>query len=74
METKYNLDRFLTAQETFYNEALSEITNSKKQSDWMWFIFPQIAGLGFSEYNVYYAIKNLEEAAQYLKHLFWVRD
>jgi uncharacterized protein (DUF1810 family) len=65
---KYDLTRFLEAQETKYNQALSEIKKGKKQSHWMWFIFPQIAGLGFSEYNVYYAIKNLEEAAQYLDH------
>lgn len=68
METKYNLDRFLEAQETTYNEALSEITKGKKQSHWMWFVFPQIAGLGFTDYNVFYAIKNLEEATQYLQH------
>jgi uncharacterized protein (DUF1810 family) len=68
MKTTYNLDRFLEAQNTIYNEALSEIKKGKKQSHWMWFIFPQIAGLGFSEYNVYYAIKNLEEAAEYLDH------
>ena len=67
MET-YNLDRFLTAQETTYIEALSEIKKGEKQSHWMWFIFPQIAGLGFTDYNVYYAIKNLEEATLYLKH------
>ena len=68
METTYNLNRFLKAQETLYNAAFTEITNGKKQSHWMWFIFPQIAGLGFSEYNVFYAIKNLEEASQYLQH------
>ena len=68
METTYNLNRFLKAQETLYNAAFTEITNCKKQSHWMWFIFPQIAGLGFSEYNVFYAIKNLEEASQYLQH------
>lgn len=68
METKYNLDRFLEAQETTYNEALSEIKKGKKQSHWMWFIFPQIAGLGFTDYNVFYAIKNLEETTQYLRH------
>ena len=68
METTYNLNRFLEAQETKYNEALTEIKNGKKQSHWMWYIFPQIAGLGFSEYNVFYAIKNREEATQYLQH------
>lgn len=68
METKYNLDRFLEAQETTYAEALSEIKKGKKQSHWMWFIFPQVAGLGFTDYNVFYAIKNSEEATQYLQH------
>jgi uncharacterized protein (DUF1810 family) len=68
METTYNLNRFLEAQETKYNEALTEIKKGKKQGHWMWYIFPQIAGLGFSEYNVFYAIKNREEATQYLQH------
>ena len=68
METTYNLDRFLEAQETKFNEALSEIQKGKKQSHWMWFIFPQIAGLGFSEYSAFYAVKNIEEASQYLHH------
>jgi uncharacterized protein (DUF1810 family) len=68
METTNNLNRFLEAQETKYNEALTEIKKGKKQGHWMWYIFPQIAGLGFSEYNVFYAIKNREEAIQYLQH------
>jgi uncharacterized protein (DUF1810 family) len=67
MET-YKLDHFLEAQESTYNEALSEIKKGKKQSHWMWFIFPQIAGPGFTEYNVFYAIKNIEEATQFLQH------
>ena len=68
METLYNLNRFLEAQDSTYNEALTEIQKGKKQGHWMWFIFPQLAGLGFSEYNVYYGIKNLEEATHYLHH------
>ena len=68
METTNNLNRFLEAQETKYNEALTEIKKGKKQGHWMWYIFPQIAGLGFSEYNVFYALKNIEEATQYLQH------
>lgn len=68
MEKTYDLNRFLEAQKTTYNEALSEIKKGKKQSHWMWYIFPQIAGLGFSEYNVFYALKNIEEATQYLQH------
>jgi uncharacterized protein (DUF1810 family) len=68
METAYNLNRFLDAQDTKFNEALAEIKNCKKKSHWMWFIFPQIAGLGFSHYSMYYAIQNLEEATLYLQH------
>jgi uncharacterized protein (DUF1810 family) len=68
METTYDLNRFLEAQETIYNEALTEIKNGEKQGHWMWFIFPQIAGLGFSDFNVFYAIKNIDEATQYLHH------
>jgi uncharacterized protein (DUF1810 family) len=63
-----NLQRFLTAQEGVYDKALKEIKNGRKKSHWMWFIFPQIMGLGFSETSMFYAIKNLEEAAAYLKH------
>ena len=68
METTYDLNRFLEAQESKFQLALTEIKEGKKQSHWMWFIFPQIAGLGFSDYNVFYAIKNMEEASQYLQH------
>ena len=68
METVSNLNRFLEAQQTKFNDALSEIKNGKKRSHWMWFIFPQIAGLGFTDFNVFYAIQNKEEAAQYLNH------
>lgn len=68
METVYNLNRFLEAQQTKFNDALSEIKNGKKRSHWMWFIFPQIAGLGFTDFNIYYAIQNTEEATQYLNH------
>ena len=68
METVFNLNRFLEAQETKYNDALSEIKNGRKLSHWMWYIFPQIAGLGFTDFNVFYAIQNKEEATQYLNH------
>lgn len=68
METVYNLNRFLEAQQTKFNDALSEIKNGKKRTHWMWFIFPQIAGLGFTDFNIYYAIQNKEEATQYLNH------
>lgn len=62
------MDRFIKAQENIYQQALSEIKNGRKQSHWMWFIFPQIAGLGRSETARYYALNSLEEAALYLQH------
>lgn len=63
------LDRFLDAQANgVYERALSEIKAGKKQSHWMWFIFPQMKGLGQSYAANYYAIKNKEMAQQYLKH------
>ncbi|RYF64228.1 MAG: DUF1810 domain-containing protein, partial [Cytophagaceae bacterium] len=51
-----------------YDRALAEVTNGHKQSHWMWYIFPQIAGLGVSETARFYAIKNLQEAHDYLEH------
>lgn len=68
MTTQYNLSRFLSAQERDYATALSEIKNGRKRSHWMWYIFPQIQGLGFSETSKHYAIKNAEEASAYLQH------
>lgn len=63
-----NLQRFIDAQEKVYPIALSEIKNGKKQSHWMWYIFPQIQGLGFSETSKFYAIKNIHEAEKFLNH------
>jgi uncharacterized protein (DUF1810 family) len=68
MSTTYNFERFLTAQEKTYFTALSEIKNGRKQSHWMWYIFPQIKGLGFSETSKFYAINDRREAIQYLEH------
>lgn len=68
MSVPQNLERFLGAQRNTYQQALAEIKNGRKQSHWMWFIFPQIAGLGFSETSKLYAIKNREEAALYIEH------
>jgi uncharacterized protein (DUF1810 family) len=62
------LNRFIDAQQTDYQTALSEIKNGKKRSHWMWYIFPQIQGLGFSETSKYYAIKDAAEAQEYLNH------
>ena len=68
MSSENNLQRFIEAQETKYEVALTEIRNGKKQSHWMWYIFPQIQGLGFSETSKYYAINGTAEAKDFLKH------
>ncbi len=65
---EYNLKRFLTAQQFAYTNALREIKNGRKTSHWMWFIFPQLTGLGYSEMAQYYAIRNFQEAEAYLSH------
>src|SRR6476469_7431294 len=67
MPDEYNLKRFIDAQATSYANALSEIKNGRKRSHWMWYIFPQIQGLGFSETSRYYAIKDIDEAEEFLK-------
>ena len=64
----YHLDRFVTAQECDYEIALREIREGCKRSHWMWYIFPQIKGLGRSETAQYYAIQSAEEAEAYLAH------
>jgi uncharacterized protein (DUF1810 family) len=64
----YNLNRFVAAQERDYASALSELNSGRKRTHWMWYIFPQIAGLGVSSNATYYAISGLEEADAYLRH------
>jgi uncharacterized protein (DUF1810 family) len=68
MTIPINLKRFIEAQEPAFLKALSEIRNGKKQTHWMWYIFPQLAGLGKSLTAVQYSIKNIREAQQYLEH------
>lgn len=63
-----NLTRFLTAQATDYDQALAEIRAGRKRSHWMWYIFPQLAGLGYSSLAQLYGINGLQEAADYLAH------
>ena len=63
-----DLSRFLKAQEQDYGQALREIRSGRKRSHWMWYIFPQIQGLGFSPTAQYYAIRDLQEARDYLAH------
>ena len=64
----FNPDRFLTAQNFYYNVALQEITDGRKRSHWIWFIFPQLAVLGRSANAKYYGISGLDEAKAYLSH------
>ena len=64
----YDLKRFISAQEGVYDRALAELRSGQKRSHWMWFIFPQIDGLGSSPTAKLYAIKSLEEARRYLAH------
>ena len=70
MGDPYNLTRFVTAQDASgtYQRALEELRRGRKASHWMWFVFPQIAGLGFSHMSRTYAISSLEEARAYLQH------
>ena len=68
MYSTFNLDRFVTVQEQQYSDALSEIRNGRKVSHWIWFVFPQLDGLGFSNTSKQYAIKSRAEAMAYLHH------
>lgn len=68
MTDNNELIKFLDAQNQVYLKALSEIKNGKKETHWMWYIFPQIKGLGFSETAKHYEIKDLNEATAYLQH------
>jgi uncharacterized protein (DUF1810 family) len=65
---QYNLQRFVTAQQLIFDIVREELSKGRKRSHWMWFIFPQIQGLGHSEMAFKYAISSLEEAKAYLAH------
>ena len=65
---RYDLTRFVDAQESAYEQALSEIRSGRKRSHWMWFIFPHFQGLGASLASQRYAIGSLGEAQAYLRH------
>ena len=65
---KRNLNRFLEPQEQDFELALSQIKSGRKIGHWMWYIFPQFEGLGFSETSKFYAIQDLEEAREFLNH------
>ena len=64
----FDLQRFVEAQQGVYPQALAELRAGRKESHWIWFVFPQIAGLGSSAINRRYAIGSLEEAVAYLEH------
>lgn len=64
----YDLSRFLEAQKNSYDTALREIRAGRKRSHWMWYIFPQIRGLGYSAMAQHYAIRDLGEAREYVQH------
>mgnify|MGYP003454537415 CR=1 FL=1 len=68
MSDDYNLQHFLTAQGPAYDIVLAELRSGRKASHWIWFIFPQIAGLGRSAMAQQFAIGSLDEAKTYLQH------
>lgn len=68
MTENKGLVRFLEAQNQLYLKALAEVQNGKKETHWMWFVFPQIKGLGISEKANFYGLANIAEATDYLAH------
>ena len=68
MHADYDLKKFGDAQNRDYSSALAEIKNGKKQGHWIWYVFPQIAGLGMSTTSAFYAIETIEQATRYLQH------
>ena len=65
---KYNLNRFIEAQVHSYESAMGELSRGRKSGHWIWYIFPQIVGLGSSDITKLYSIKSIEEAQAYLEH------
>ena len=68
MDARFHLQRFVDAQQSVYDTVLSELRDGRKRSHWMWFIFPQISGLGHSVTSQTFALSSLAEAAAYLAH------
>ena len=64
----FDLNRYTSSQKSIYSSVLAELRSGQKRTHWMWYIFPQIDGLGHSTTSIFYAIKSLEEARQYLNH------
>ena len=67
---KYDLSKFVLAHRSYYSTALSEMKNGRKASHWMWYIFPQLKGLGKSSTSSYYGITDLEEAKDFLNDAY----
>ena len=68
MNSDYTLKRFLSAQQNIYPQVVKELKTGKKTTHWMWFVFPQIEGLGHSSTAKYYSIKSINEGKKYLTH------
>ncbi|MBL8882490.1 MAG: DUF1810 domain-containing protein [Hyphomicrobium sp.] len=68
MATDFNLERFVIAQSSAYEAAMAELRHGRKQSHWIWFIFPQMKGLGLSSNAEFFGIGSLQEAEAYLAH------
>jgi uncharacterized protein (DUF1810 family) len=68
MADSFNLDRFISAQAGVFPQVLEELSAGRKRGHWIWFIFPQMKGLGRSAQSEYYGIGSLEEAAAYARH------
>ena len=68
MTDQYNLQRFVTTQSSIYETAMAELRKGRKTTHWIWFIFPQMKGLGISSTSEFFGISSLEEAKAYLAH------
>jgi len=68
MKYEYDLDRFVKAQNPIYDQVLAELDAGRKQTHWMWFVFPQLVGLGQSMRSAFYGLADRDEAAAYLAH------
>jgi uncharacterized protein (DUF1810 family) len=68
MLSRHHLERFVDAQNPVYEQVCSELREGRKTGHWMWFVFPQIKGLGYSQMAAMFAISSLEEAEAYLRH------
>ena len=74
MRDKYDLQRFVKEQQHSYSNAYSEVSLGRKRSHWMWYIFPQIAGLGMTAISQKFSIKSIEEAKEYYNHPYLGRN